>query len=664
MTEAVLSQGFGYGIVLGLGFAFALLMIGVTYILSKYVGEIQDSEHFSTASRSVKTGLISAAVVSSWTWPGTLLTSSGMAYEYGAAGCFWYAVGFTIQVTFFAVLAIQVKRIAPGAHTLVEIVRVRFGAAAHLVFLFYALGTNIIVSAMLLLGGSQAISSITGMHVVAAGFLLPLGVWLYTVSGGLKSTFLSDWTHTVIVYVVILVTLFVAYTSSSHIGSIDKMYELLTEVAKKHPSTGHEGSYLTLANRDALFSGWNIAIGGFATVFCDPSYGQKAIAAKPASAMRGYIAGGLSWLIVPWAMGTAASLSCLALIDNPVSVTYPDVVSSKEVAEGMPLLYGMTALMGKSGASAGVLILFMACTSATSAELIAFSSVMTYDIYRTYLRPAASGKELMNITHLFVTVFAVAMGALAVLFNYIGITISWILTFIGIALGPAVFGISLTLFWPKMSKWGMILGCPLGSVTGVVCWVASSYKFNNGVVNKTTLNTADANAVGNFVGLFSGLLYIVIFSYIWPDNYDFSTMDSKFTVGDDATVEEAQEMEIHVDEKAELDRSLKISLIVGVSIFIALMILWPLPMFGSNYIFSKAFFRGWVVVIMIWCLIAACYITFYPLYESRDVLIYLFNVLRGKQKAKKHPAMVHDSEVIMERGSSSDIDRVTVMKKE
>jgi Na+/proline symporter len=82
---------------------------------------------------------------------------------------------------------------APKAHTIVEIINIRFGTAGHCVYLFYSISTNILVTAMLLLGGAGAVTALTGMHVVAASFLLPVGVFIYTVMGGLKSTFLSDW---------------------------------------------------------------------------------------------------------------------------------------------------------------------------------------------------------------------------------------------------------------------------------------------------------------------------------------------------------------------------------------------------------------------------------------------------------------------------------------
>lgn len=53
--------------------------------------------------------------------------------------------------------------------------------------------TNILVTAMLLTGGSAVVSSLTGMHTAAACFLLPLGVVMYTMFGGIKATFLTDW---------------------------------------------------------------------------------------------------------------------------------------------------------------------------------------------------------------------------------------------------------------------------------------------------------------------------------------------------------------------------------------------------------------------------------------------------------------------------------------
>jgi Na+/proline symporter len=92
------------------------LQILVTWILKRYNHELQTSEMFSTAGRTVKSGLVASAVVSSWTWAATLLQSSGVAYKYGVSGPFWYASGATVQILLFATIAIELKRRAPNAH--------------------------------------------------------------------------------------------------------------------------------------------------------------------------------------------------------------------------------------------------------------------------------------------------------------------------------------------------------------------------------------------------------------------------------------------------------------------------------------------------------------------------------------------------------------------
>lgn len=95
----VLSQGVGYGVVVGVGFFFAFVMMGITYLQNKYTRfSTKTSEEFNTASRSVKPGLIASGIVSAWTWAATLLQSSTVAYEYGVAGPFWYAAGATVQI--------------------------------------------------------------------------------------------------------------------------------------------------------------------------------------------------------------------------------------------------------------------------------------------------------------------------------------------------------------------------------------------------------------------------------------------------------------------------------------------------------------------------------------------------------------------------------------
>ena len=93
----------------------APLAASPVYLDRKYSGNEETSEHFNTAGRSVKTGLVCADIVSKWTWAATLLQSANVAFKFGVAGPFWYAAGATIQVLLFGILAVEIKRKARAA---------------------------------------------------------------------------------------------------------------------------------------------------------------------------------------------------------------------------------------------------------------------------------------------------------------------------------------------------------------------------------------------------------------------------------------------------------------------------------------------------------------------------------------------------------------------
>ncbi len=86
------------------------------------------------------------------------------------------------------------------------------------VFFCFALVTNLIVSALLVLGGSAVITAVTGMNVYAASMLIPISVLLYTASGGLKATFTTSYAHTVIIYVALCLFTFTVYAGAKNLG--------------------------------------------------------------------------------------------------------------------------------------------------------------------------------------------------------------------------------------------------------------------------------------------------------------------------------------------------------------------------------------------------------------------------------------------------------------
>ncbi|KAK2074938.1 hypothetical protein P8C59_009108 [Phyllachora maydis] len=630
MIAPALGQAAGYGVVVGLGIAFAVGMILVTFILRRYNAELQTSEMFNTAGRTVKSGLVGSAVVSSWTWAATLLQSTAMCYRYGVSGPFWYASGATVQILLFATLAIELKRRAPNAHTFLEAIKARYGTAAHTVFMVFALVTNILVSVMLIVGGSATVSALTGMNTVAAIYLLPAGVVAYTLVGGLKATILTDWIHTFILIILVIMFALTTFSTSDVLGSPSAVYDLLVSAATSHPVDGNrDGSYLTMRSREGvIFFVINI-VGNFGTVFVDSGFYNKAIAASPVHALPGYILGGLSWFAIPWLTATTLGLSALALEGNPRFPTFPDRMSNAEISAGLVLPYAAVALLGKSGAAATLLIVFMAVTSATSSELIAVSSILTYDLYRTYIKPAASGTRLLYVSHVVVVCYALVIATLSVGLFYAGISMGYLYVLMGVIIGSAVLPAALALTWSGQNVWAASLSPPLGLVVAVVAWLVTA-KQQCGDLSLDCTGSNNPMLAGNVVALLAPLVTIPLLTLAFgSQRYDWQSMlairqgddhDMAAQAGPPGAPDETASAEF-AGEQRTLARASRISKTLTIVLTLSFLVLWPMPLYGTGYVFSKSFFTGWVAVGILWIFCSFVAVGLFPVFEGRATLV-------------------------------------------
>lgn len=504
-AEPPLAESVGWLVVLGFGIVFTVVTVFLSRYEYKVLGTEASSEQFNTAGRDIGPGLTAAVIVSQWTWAATLLMSSNMGFTVGVSGPFWYASGATVQILLFAILAIQVKRRCSHMHTFMEIVKARFGTGPHLVMMFFALLTNVIVTSMLLLGGAWTIEDLTGVNKLFAAFIIPIvSCWIYTMFGGLRATFLASYIHTTVIFFMLIVFSFAVYTGSGDEapgvgqlwgspGNVHKALQAATQYGfqkatftesdimkssnynqgrgfhgmgaimqnagvcyKKEPngwtatdkrcgyterskdepccakldfkslkgttycrkdadsdciSTGPKKhfestdcgdketcvtSFVTMSSTIGLIFGITNIVGNFGTVFVDQSYWQSAVAAKPSSAVIGFLIGGLVWFAVPFCMATSNGLAARALTMHPdINGAHGSMyISSAASAAGLTPAKVLTHIMGGFGSFILLLQLFMAITSTGSAEIIAVSSILTYDVYYEYLNPELKTRRL------------------------------------------------------------------------------------------------------------------------------------------------------------------------------------------------------------------------------------------------------------------------------
>jgi Na+/proline symporter len=119
---------------------------------------------------------------------------------------------------------------------------------------------------MLILGGSATVTDLTGMSTIAACFLIPIGVSFYVLAGGMRATLIADYSHTLVLYCILIAFALTVYATSPMLGSPAKVWEQLYQASLKAPVAGNaEGSYLTMRSKSGLIFGVLNIVGNFGT---------------------------------------------------------------------------------------------------------------------------------------------------------------------------------------------------------------------------------------------------------------------------------------------------------------------------------------------------------------------------------------------------------------
>lgn len=397
----------------------------------------------------------------------------------------------------------------------------------------------------------------------------------------------------------------------------------------------------------------------------DTAFWQKSFASDVNSTVPAYDLASIVILAVPWCTGTIIGLSARAIENNPVWVLYPNTLSATQVNEGLVMPYVLKSLLGR-GATAGLLVLiFMAITSTVSSSMIAVSSIISLDFYRTYINPKASDKKTLQVSHIGVIFHGAFMAGFALMLNYAGATNNWSTYFRPIIACPGIFPMMLTILWSGQTKAAAIASPVLGLMSGLLTWFVLSWHWG-GAINIQTTQQQLPGLYGAIVSFFSPALFSVAISLAKPSTFDWriflkldlitekdstqssspsitqSTTDLPATA--DISENEKNPTQILNDLKTrsspastsadDLDnvvhpmsaetlrhvrKWLRIASIFFVVNVVTTLILWPLPLY-RDWIFTRSFFGGWVTVAIIWHFAAMGAVIVYPCYDGRHAI--------------------------------------------
>jgi Na+/proline symporter len=417
---------------------FSVLWIG----LGIYWGRRNKSfEDHALAGRNVGLALGTATAAATWITSNTTMLAPQFALQLGVWGMLAYSTA-SFGLFLFAPMAGRIRKLMPHGYTSGDFLRLRYGRPAWAIFMVFTLFYSLTWLVSMAMAGGILLNALSGIPYAWGMSVILLVCVIYTMRGGLAAVIGTDFIQSLIIIVGIVV---VGIAVLSHVS----VEEIHANLAAERPAL------LDVLFPAAIMAIFNNLLFGLGEVFHNNVWWSRAFAFREGVGGKAFFLGGLVWFPIPIAAGF------IALASGALNVAVPaaDMVGPLVVAD----------VLGTFGAIAIFIIVFCSLASSIDSLLAATSDLLTEDVYRRVMNPAAEPARLKAVAQ-YVTL-ALGLFTWAVCLPRIG-TLASVLFFAGPLVGAMIWPIVTGLYWRRANSVGAVGGMLLGAGVGLVCYFA------------------------------------------------------------------------------------------------------------------------------------------------------------------------------------------------
>ncbi len=457
-----------------------LVILGVVWIgLGVYWGrKARNMDGFMLAGRNVGLALGAATAMATWITSNTTMLAPQFALELGIWGMLAYSTA-SFGLLLFAPLAKRVRAIMPSGYTSGDFIRLRYGKGAWYFFLAISIFYSFTWLISMGMAGGILLNALAGISYQVGMTVILLVCVVYTLFGGLFAVIGTDFIQSLIILVGIVIVGF-AVIDHSDVGTVHQ------HVMENQPML------LNALLPAAIMAIFNNLLFGIGEIFHSNVWWSRAFAMRKGIGKKAYILAGIFWLPVPVAAGFIA-LSSGAL---GINVTSPDMVGPMVAAN----------ILGEVGAIVVFAVFFASLASSIDSLLAATSDLITEDIYRKIINPAADEQLLRKVSARII----IGLGVLAwlVCLPRLG-TLADVLFFAGPMVGSTIWPIATGLFWKKANSKGALWGMVIGTAAGLIAYFQLGWY------------------TASFTGATVSMLITVGSAYLAPGDFDWRNLDEK-----------------------------------------------------------------------------------------------------------------------------------------
>lgn len=170
-----------------------VLFYGGTFLVSARIGKKQENaDGYMTAGNKIGFGISAASMTATWIWASSMYASATSGYTYGISGPIHYGLWGALMILFIYPFGKRIRKVAPKAHTLAEVMHARHGRSSQLMLA----GSNVVGSVISLMSnfiaGGVLISMLSPFNFIQGVLAVAAGVLLYTLWSGFRASVLTD----------------------------------------------------------------------------------------------------------------------------------------------------------------------------------------------------------------------------------------------------------------------------------------------------------------------------------------------------------------------------------------------------------------------------------------------------------------------------------------
>ncbi|WP_279394973.1 sodium:solute symporter family protein [Rhodococcus sp. ARC_M6] len=399
---------------------------GGTFLISLRIGKKQENaDEFMTAGNKLGFGVSAASMTATWIWASSLYASATSGYTYGISGPIHYGLWGALMILFIYPFGQRIRKVAPKAHTLAEVMYARHGRSSQLMLA----GSNIVGSVISLmsnfLAGGLLISLLSPFNFIQGVFIVALGVLLYTLWSGFRASVLTDFVQLIGMLGAVVVLVPFIFFAAGFPAAFESGASNLTA------EQGNFFSSVAFFEQGAPYIAAVLAYAIGNQTIAQRLFAVREDLIKPTfiTATVGYGA----TVIGVGMLGVLALYLGVEPMGGDVNNLIPQMAAS--YLPGILLAVFFVMIIG-------------ALSSTADSDLAALSSIMMTDVYGQTVTGKANPRRMLligRVTMIVATAVAIALASLQ-------LSILDLLVFVGALWGALVFPVIASFYWGKVTN--------------------------------------------------------------------------------------------------------------------------------------------------------------------------------------------------------------------